>query len=159
MAAAITRTPSARYAGTRPVIRSLTRTTARTTPIVWLSPDQPDTAPRWVTGTRSGTRAVTPACMQFSPAWATHQAMTTPRIVCWPDSRASPAAPAIAPPAIHGRRRPNREPVASDRAPAAGPVTSATAAPIPVTMPSLSALCALSMSCTWLGSSTCSGPM
>jgi hypothetical protein len=64
----------------------------------------------------------------------------TPAIVCCPASRTSAAAPASAPPTVHGCRRPNRPVVRSDSAPATGLATSATAAPIPVTQPSAAIL-------------------
>ena len=85
--------------------------------------------------------------------------MITPARACWPASSTSAAAPASAPPAIHGRRRPNRLAVRSDSAPATGLATIATAAPMAVTQPSTATLCAApAIACTWLGSSTEIGP-
>jgi len=143
-----------------PLTTSVTRTTASSTPSVCGRPIQPDTTPRCPTGTWSGTPAVTLACIAFSPAWARHQPAMTPAIVCWPASRHSAAAPASAPPTIHGRRRPNRLVVRSDSAPATGLATIATAAPMPVTHPRTTTLCAgPAIACTWLGSRTEIGPM
>src|SRR5215472_3306180 len=83
-----------------------------------------------------------------------------PAMACWPARKASAAAPASAPHTIHGRRRPNRLVVRSDRAPATGLATSATAAPRPVTKPSTATLCVEpAIAWTWLGSSTESAPM
>ena len=80
-------------------------------------------------------------------------------MVCWPASRASAAAPASAPHTVHGCRRPNRPVVRSDSAPATGLAIMATAAPMPVTQPSTTTLCAdPAIAWTWLGSSTSSGP-
>ena len=80
------------------------------------------------------------ACIAFRPTWARLQAMMTPAMVCWPASRTSAAAPASAPPTVHGCRRPNRPVVRSDSAPATGLATSAAAAPTPVTQPSAAIL-------------------
>jgi hypothetical protein len=83
----------------------------------------------------------------------------TPARACWPASSTSAAAPASAPPAIHGRRRPNRPTVRSESAPATGLAIIATAAPMPVTQPRTATLCAgPAMAWTWLGSSTEIGP-
>ena len=53
-------------------------------------------------------------------------------MACWPPSSTSAAAPVSAPHTTHGRRRPNRLVVRSDRAPATGLEIIATAAPAPV---------------------------
>ena len=83
----------------------------------------------------------------------------TPAIACWPPSSTSAAAPASVPHTTHGRRRPNRPVVRSDRAPATGLEIIATAAPIPVTQPSTATLwLAPAIAWTWLGSRTEIGP-
>src|SRR5262249_19196819 len=121
--------------------------------------DQPDTTPRCPTGTWSGTPAVRLACIAFSPAWARHQPAMTPASVCWPASRHRRAPPAGAPPALRGRGPPNRLVVRPDGAPAPGLATTATAAPMPVTQPRTTTLCAApEIACTWLGSRTAMGP-
>jgi hypothetical protein len=142
-----------------PVTTLVTSTTASSTPTDWGRPIQPDTVPRCLTGTWSGTAALRLACSAFSPAWARHQPAMTPASVCWPARKASAAPPASAPPTSHGRRRPNRLTVRSDSAPATGLAIIATAAPSPVTQPSTATLCAgPAMSWTWLGSRTEIGP-
>ena len=69
-------------------------------------------------------------------------------------STASPAAPASAPPSVHGWRRPNREVVRSESRPASGLATTDTAAPIPVTTPNTTSLSAAASSSACRGSST-----
>ena len=92
----------------------MTSTTASSTPTLCGRPIQPDTVPRCATGTWSGTAALRLACIAFRLACARHQAKTTPARAVPSDSSTSAAAPASAPPAIHGRRRPNRPTVRSE---------------------------------------------
>lgn len=111
-----------------------------TRPTDCIRPVQPETCARWVSGTRSAIGVVTPASIAFRPACARHQPRATPATVCWVAVTISPAAPASAPPRIHGRRRPNRLVVRSDQAPASGLTSTATSAPRPVTSESASFL-------------------
>jgi hypothetical protein len=140
------------------VTTAVTSRTPATTPTDWVSPIHPETSPRRLTGVRSGTTAVSPACRVFSPAWATHHQTARPVTVCWDGSVASPASAITEPRTIHVCRRPVRSVVASESAPAIGPASTATSAPRPVTTPSAVVLPDPAMSSTWLGSSTCSGP-
>src|SRR6266511_3910671 len=76
-----------------------------TTPSTEGVPIQPETAPRWATGTRSGTAAVSDASMVLKQVCAATQASATPAMVCWRDSRTSAAAPSRAPPRVQTWRR------------------------------------------------------
>jgi hypothetical protein len=81
---------------------------------------QPETSPRCCTGTWSEIVAVSAALTTQNPTRARHQAAPMPTSVpCWPSS-SRPAANSSAPARIHGRRRPKREVVRSEAAPASG---------------------------------------
>jgi hypothetical protein len=131
--------------------------TPATMPSVCETATQPPTTPRWLTGTRSGTAAVRAANIAFSPSCARHQASSISQTPFAKASSSSAAPPAMAPPATHGTRRPNREVVRSESAPASGFATTDTADPTPVTSPKTSSLwsgdttCACWASSTWIG--------
>ena len=89
-------------------------------PIVMPMPTMPETPPRRVGGNRSGTSAVAAAWSALTPSCTANQsrAMVTTEPAIGSPSR-KPAATS-APPTIHGVRRPKRDRVASDSAPAIG---------------------------------------
>ena len=74
---------------------------------------QPDTKPRWPTGTWSEIVAVSAAVMTQKPTDAATHAAPIAQISVWKPSTTSETAKTSAPTAIHGRRRPNREAVRS----------------------------------------------
>ena len=122
-------------------------------------PTHAETPPRWATGTRSGTAAVSVASIVLKQACAATQPTSTPTTVCWWDRTTSATAPSIAPPNVHTCRRPSARPanhsdVRSDSAPASGFTTMAAAAPNPVTQPSIVSLWAWSIASICCGSST-----
>src|ERR1700712_3247745 len=92
---------------------------------------QPDTKPRWLTGTWSESVAVVAEDAIENPMIDVDQKMPTPTMVVWKSSRTSEIAKTSTPAKIQGRRRPNRDVVRSDRAPVSGKVMSAKNPAIP----------------------------
>ena len=105
-------------------------------------PIHPETAPRWETGTRSGTLAARPACIAFTPTCARHHPAAIDGMLCRRPTSSSAAAVPAAPPSTNGRRRPNLDVVRSDSAPASGFTIIATAAPRPLTQANATTRCA-----------------
>src|SRR6266545_2040904 len=108
-------------------------------------PIQPDTRPRWSTGTRSGTAALSVASMMLRPNCAPAQPIATPAIVCTCANASSESTEIAAPPSVQACRRPYARPrirsrVRSENAPATGFAMIATSAPRPVTQPSADSL-------------------
>ena len=149
-----TATATAAYPAALPVTSAVTSTTPSTSPSTCGMPTQPDTAPRWTTGTRSGTAAVSDASIALNPVCAATHPSATPATVCCRARTSRASAPNTAPPSVHKCRRPNRHAVRSDSAPASGLTTTAAAAPIPVTTPSMLSLWAGSIALICTGSST-----
>ena len=131
--------------------------TPLTMPSVCDTATQPPTTPRCATGTWSGTVAVSAANIALSAACARHQPTTITATESATASSSSARAPATAPPATHGTRRPKRDVVRSDSAPNSGLATTDTAEPRPVTSPKTNSLSpgATASACwassTWIG--------
>ena len=88
--------------------------------MAWGAEIQPDTKPRWLTGTWSEIVAVRADVSMQKPIMAIDQNTPTPAMVVWRLNTMSDAAKTTVPARIQGRRRPNREVVRSDRAPVSG---------------------------------------
>ncbi len=87
-----------------------------------------DAIPRWCSGTRSATTAVSPAVIAESPSWAKdHQAARATQSV-WAPVPSSPTTNSTAPTTMTRRRRPKALRVRSESAPKTGSATSATPA-------------------------------
>ena len=81
---------------------------------------QPETNPRWLTGTWSEIVAVRAADRMQNPMIASDQQMPMPIIVVCRPSATRASAKTTVPTRIHGRRRPKRDVVRSDSAPVSG---------------------------------------
>ena len=128
-----------------------------TSPAVWATPISPETRPRRSTGTWSAIEALRAAKVALRKAWTRHHPTTIPATPRALASTMSPTAPRARPPAIHGRRRPKRLVVRSDKAPKTGLPSVETRAPRPVTRESVASLWpgatweACRPSSTWIG--------
>jgi hypothetical protein len=98
----------------------VTRSSPRIVPIACGAEIQPETNPRCRTGTWSEIVAVSAAVSTQNPVRASDHQMPTPTKSVWSPSTTSEMAKARAPPRIHGRRRPKRDVVRSESAPASG---------------------------------------
>ena len=128
------------------------------TPAVWAMASTPPTTPRSRVGTWSGTVAVMAANIALSEACASAQASTSSHTESAPDSRSIATAPRAAPPSTHGRLRPERRVVRSEKAPHTGFSTVETSAPTPVTSERTAALWSGEMASDCCASSTWMGP-
>ena len=102
------------------------------------SPPRPSrVTPRRV---RSRSRMPRPTRTPSAPGRAPSQPTSIHATDATPDNTSSPTAPPSAPPSTHGTRRPKRDVVRSEIAPASGFATTETAAPTPVTNPNTNSL-------------------
>jgi hypothetical protein len=116
--------------------------------------------PRWLTGTRSGSAAVSVASIPPSPSSAMNQPTAMTAISGAAATMPRPAAATTAQPSVHGWRRPRGEVVRSDSAPTTGLAISPAIAPTPMTTDSSTASAPLGTPflATWSCSeATCSG--
>ena len=149
-----------RYPADILVTNTVTISAPSTVPSIWLIPISPPSVPRWLTGTRSGSAAVSVASMPPSPSSAMNH--PTAIIATEPDAAttAMPAAPVAAHSSVHGWRRPRAEVVRSESAPTTGLASNEATAPTPMTTESSTASAPLgtpflpTWSCT---EATCSG--
>jgi hypothetical protein len=106
-------------------------------------PRNPETRPRWVGGTWSGSTAARAASRALKSSWATHQPIRTTATLGASATVRMPSEPPARPITIQGRRMPHREVVRSLSLPKNGFPTMASRAPIPVTSAKLLGACSM----------------
>jgi hypothetical protein len=123
----------ARNMASRLPVNSWTRKVPLTDAIGTQIPRTPETRPRWVAGTWSGSTAARAASRALNSSWAMHQPTRTTVTLGANATMRMPSEPPTRPITIQGRRMPSRDQVRSLSLPKNGFPTIASRAPVPVT--------------------------
>jgi DNA-binding transcriptional ArsR family regulator len=133
----------ARNMASRLPVNSWTRKVPLTDAMGTQTPRKPETRPRCLAGTWSGSTATRAASSALKSSWAMHQPTRTTGMLGANATMRMPSEPPTRPITIQGRRMPSRDVVRSLILPKNGFPTIANRAPVPVTTAKLLGACSI----------------